>query len=364
MASRTLFWLYRPAAPSVRAQSIQVVNAAHAMAVRGHRVTLCVQPPKGARPSGVEILDAYGLSPVRGFELVVLPSGGTAASLAFRLAYLAWIARSPNGIAIARSKRYADAALRWLGSRARVVLEQHEVDSRLAAERGEDPVPIHALEARVLRRAIGVIANCPGTLELLRESHPSMPPAVALHNATHASRIRRPAGPGDDVGYVGSVLPGKDIDTLARAADRTRQRIVIVGPRSPAQAEVLAGSRLGSEDPVAHRSVPDRLARFRTLVLPLGTSLFGSRLTSPLKLWDYLASGRPIAAADTPALRDAAPEGSVAWWTPGDPASLALALDRLDRDEALRASVVAAARVRTWDDRAAELEAFLADIAP
>ena len=35
---RPWFWLYRPTAPSVRAQSIQVIQMAHAMASRGHEV--------------------------------------------------------------------------------------------------------------------------------------------------------------------------------------------------------------------------------------------------------------------------------------------------------------------------------------
>ncbi len=352
--SRAFFWLYRATAPSVRAQSIQVVNAAHALALRGHRVTLCVRAPAGDRPQPEEVLDAYGLESIPMLRLVVLPAGGTASSVGFRLAFARWVARNPGGVAVARSKRYAALALRWFGGRFRLIVEAHEVDSRQAAERGLDPAGLLALERRVLAGSIGVVANCPGTLALLREAHPDLPPAVALHNATHPSRVRRPTGPGEDIGYVGSVLPEKDLETLAIAAGRMRRRVVVVGPQA---AGGLAG--VEAEGPIVHRAVPDRLARFRTLVLPLGTGLFGQRLTSPLKLWDYLASGRPIAGADTPALRDAAPAGSVAWWTPGDPSSLASVLERLDRDESLRASLVAQARVRTWAERAAELEAFV-----
>jgi glycosyltransferase involved in cell wall biosynthesis len=363
-ARRAVFWMYRPTAPSARAQSIQVIHAAHACAERGHRVTLCV---RAASPgvTAADVLDAYGLAPSPGLRLVVTPAGGTASSLRVRWEVARWMAANPGGLVLARAKRDAAAARRWFGQRFRLVLEAHEVDSLRAAERGDDPGPWRQLEARVLAESSGVIANCPGTLEALRVAHPHAAVladrAVALQNATHPARIRRPTTPGDDIGYVGSLLPEKDVAVLADAAARLGRRVVLVGPPHPSVDALIArgGGYLVREGPLPHRDVPDRLARFRTLVLPLGTGLFGSQLTSPLKLFDYLASGRPIAAADTPAARAAAPPGSVVWWQAGDAGSLATALDRLDRDDALRAATLGAARVRTWAERAAEQDAFL-----
>lgn len=358
---RELFWLYRPTAPSVRAQSIQVVHAAHAMACRGHRVTLAVQSA-GGRPSAREVLAFYGLQPVGNLRLTVLPAGNTAASVVHRLLFARWVSRTRGrGVAIARSKRYAAQAVRWAGGRFRLVLEVHEVDSAQEAERGGDPGPLRALEARVLAAADAVVANAPGTLALLRETHPDLPPAVALHNATHPSRVRSPEGPGEGIGYVGSFRQVKDLQTLARAAARTGEPVHLVGAEGAEVLQPLAQGRLRVEPALPHAAVPDRLARFRALVLPLGSGLFGERLTSPLKLWDYLASGVPIVGADTPALHDAAP-GAFLAYPPGDPAALARALDRICVDEALRQRVLAARRVRTWAERAAELEAFLEEV--
>jgi glycosyltransferase involved in cell wall biosynthesis len=338
-----------------------VVNAAHALAERGHSVTLCLRAAPGPRPSAVEILDFYGLTPTHGLTLRVLRSSGTLASAGFRAAFAAWVAANPGGIAIARSKRYAIEAKRWFGARFHLVLEAHEVDSRQAGERGDDPAAFRSLEVRALAVSEAVIANCPGTLDLLRETHAFDLPATALHNATHANRVRHPTDAGEDLGYVGSALAVKDLETVAAAASRLDRKVVLVGPSAEAveALQPLSGGRLVREEPLPHRLVPDRLARFRTLVLPLGSGLFGDRLTSPLKLFDYLASGRPIAAADTPAVRSAAPAGSFVPWKPGDPASLADALDRLDRDENLRRQTIEAAIVRTWADRAAETEQFV-----
>ncbi len=83
--------------------------------------------------------------------------------------------------------------------------------------------------------------------------------------------------------------------------------------------------------------------------------------SSPLKLWDYLASGVPIVGADLPSLRRAAP-GAFLPYRPDDPSALARALQRCMTDEALRVELLARATVRTWDQRAAELEAFLSRV--
>ncbi|MBN2801217.1 MAG: glycosyltransferase [Deltaproteobacteria bacterium] len=358
--ARDWFWLYRPSAPSVRAQTIQVLNAAHAMASRGHRVELAINPvgPTSTR----EVLASVGLEPVEGLRLRLLPRGGTAASVAFRLVFLAWVARTRGrGVVLARSKRYADQALRWTGGHLRLILEVHEVDSLQALEVGAPAEGIRALEARVLRGARGVVANAPGTLELLARVH-QLPPAIALHNATHPSRVRRPVGPGVGVGYVGSALESKGVRELALAARRISEPLVMVGPSGsdPRVRELMAlsGGRLSVEGPIPHREVPDRLAAFRALALPLSPGLFGERLTSPLKLWDYLASGVPVVGADLPSLRDAAP-GAFHPYRAGDADDLARAIEEVCGEETLRARLLAAAPLRTWADRAAALEAFV-----
>ena len=99
------------------------------------------------------------------------------------------------------------------------------------------------------------------------------------------------------------------------------------------------------------------------MLLPAGVGLFGTRLTSPLKAWDYLASGRPIVAADTPALRSAVGEAA-AYYPPGDADAFIAVLERVSASVSEREQLVAAAQLRTWADRAAELEAFIAGVAP
>jgi len=367
-AARRWLWLYRPPAPSVRAQSIQVLHMAHAMACRGHHVTVAVDPPRGApAPSAAAVLAAYGLEPIDTLDVVVLPAHPTLGSLAWRALVARWIAQDDGrGVIYARRKRYAREVLRWAGPRVRLILEVHEVDSEQDRERGADPGPNLALEREVLAGAKGVVANCPGTLALLRATHDHVPPAIAAHNATHAGRVRSPTGPGEGVGYVGSVRAYKGLELLADVATRLDATITLVGAKGQPEADALvacSGGRIVLEDPLPHHAVPDRLARFRALVLPLSPGLFGESLTSPLKLWDYLASGVPIVGADLPTLRDAAP-GAYVPYTPEDAGSLERALRLALSDEPARAAVLAARSIRTWATRAAEVERFVASVLP
>lgn len=346
-----IFWLYRPQVPVARAQSIQVVHMAHAMARRGHEVTLCVEPIR--RTSLEEVLAFYGLSPHPMLQLHLLSRSRTVASVSSRGILARFLAR--GGVVYSRSKKYTAEVLRFWPS-AQIVQEVHEVDSLQFEEAGRDPAAMRALESRVFAGVRAVVANCPGTLSLLQTIH-TLPPAVALHNGCHASRIRHPTGPGEGVGYVGSIRPTKDLRTLADAAHLLSPTVTVV---TADRRDGLEGP-LEVEGPIAPDAVPDRLAGFRVLVLPLSDTLFGRHLTSPLKLWDYLASGRPIVAADLPTLHDAAP-GAFYPYEPGDSASLAAAVTSVYEDQSLSESLVSAARVRTWADRAAELEAFLKDV--
>lgn len=327
--------LYRPRMASTRAQSVQVIHTCHALARRGHHVTLFADR---GEPGG---LDAYGLDHPATLDLRVAPTAyPPVAGLWFRTQLLAW----RGDVVYARAKRYVAMA------RGPVVIEAHEVDSALAAERGEDPAEARALEEAVFARASGVVTNCGGTLALLEATHTLPRHRRVIHNATRADRVlRRDPAPSPLVGYTGSPRDYKGLDTVFASLPSWPAALEMVGgapPDAPSAVSVVPA--------VPYGALPARLARYHALLLPLQDNLFGRHLTSPLKLWDYLATGIPIVAADLPTTREIGGD-TLHYYRPGDPASLAEAVAR-----ALAAGA-SPARLRTWDDRAAEIEAFLGE---
>lgn len=343
-AGVNVFLLVRPRLPSLRAQSVALIHAAQALARQGVQVRLPFEP------EGRDPLGPYGLDAVPGLHLLPLPSAGTPASLAFRAQALRAVRR--GDVLLARDWRYAASIARIPG--VRLVVEAHGVPSLLDAAAGRDPEPARRREARALAAARALITNCEGVRDALARLHRLPPTVRVVHNASTPARGPEPDGQG--VAYAGSLVPGKDLPTLARAA-RAIGGVTVLGAHPDGrfhELQALAGGALIRGGPVSPADLPDRLRDFAGLVLPLGTGWFGAELTSPLKAFAYQASGVPFVGADTPALRRAAP-GAYVPYRSGDPEDLARAVRSLRDDPALRARVLANARLRTWDQRAAEI---------
>jgi hypothetical protein len=350
--------LYRPRLPGIRAQAIQVVHVCEALARAGHTVTLLADRGPGATTPAAALL-ALGLTPHPGLDLRIAPvTQPGLAGLWFRAAVAAWMA-GPPGLILARDKRRLVAAV---GPRCRhaVALETHELDSALVADRGEDPAPVRALEAAALARADLLVANCGGTLAAWEDAWgPRLPAARGvLHNAIAPSRARPvPQETARVVRGAGSLRAMKGIGPALRAAADAGLSVEWIGGDDAERAALgalPAAVRLLPACP--YPAVPDALATARVLLVPLQDNRFGRALTSPLKVWDALATPRPIVAPDLPTLREiAALTGApLHLHPPGDAAALAAAV------RAAAAAPPRPAVVRTWDTRQAELARVLA----
>jgi glycosyltransferase involved in cell wall biosynthesis len=204
-----------------------------------------------------------------------------------------------------------------------------------------------------------------------------LPPAPAPQ--APAAPAAPPATPTTlTAGYAGHLYPWKGVDTLVRAiALLPAARAVIVGGH-PKEADLARVTSLASALGIASRveltglvpptDVAARLAAASILVLPNSASAISNRYTSPLKLFEYLAMGRPIVASDLPAIREILTDGETALLVPpDDPEALARALARLAADPGLAASLAAGAHALapsfTWTARAERLEAALSGAA-
>jgi len=350
--------LYRPRLPSFRAQAIQVLHTCHALARRGHEVTLLADRGED-RPDPALALGRMGLAPVDGLQLHISPKRqNTLAGLWFRRQLASWWA-GPPGLVLARDKGRLIQALAAHGKRHHILLETHELDSLLARDKGDAKADqIAAQEAALLPQLDGLVANCGGTLAAWA-SHHDLPEALSpqvIHNATRASHRREAIEHGVErvARSVGSLHNYKGLDTLVAAAPHMDIPLELVGG-SPQDHRKLRPmpDNLRFQPAVHPAAVPDLLAHSKVLVLSLADNRFGRELTSPLKLFDYLATAVPIVAHDLPTVREIQEMAGteLLLYTAGDPSSLAAQVN------AARQAPSRAPWVRTWDDRAAELEA-------
>jgi glycosyltransferase involved in cell wall biosynthesis len=113
--------------------------------------------------------------------------------------------------------------------------------------------------------------------------------------------------------------------------------------------------------------VAAELRRAAVVAVPFLKSGMTERHTSPIKLFEALAAGRPIVATDLPSSREVLRDGETALLAPpGDASALAAAIRRLLEDRALAERLARAAWDEapqySWDARARKLLALMEDV--
>ena len=193
--------------------------------------------------------------------------------------------------------------------------------------------------------------------------------AALPDRATARSRLGIPAD-ARVTAYTGHFYPWKGADILAAAA--------LLLP-APWEVHLVGGigddlyrleNLSDGERPHVRGHLPQRdsalyIAAADVVVLPnSGHSDISVAYTSPLKLFEYLASGRPLVASDLPSIREVVRPDEHALLVPADdPSALAAAIVRLGDDPDLARRLAAAAREHAaafaWPVRARRIARFL-----
>ncbi len=184
---------------------------------------------------------------------------------------------------------------------SRALFDSREAIARqlLLLPNGVDAAHYAHLEARD-RRPRGHF-DAQGALCLQDDIPSSSPPAKA--GLDHA-KWPRPV-----FGYTGSLHPERIdlgfVKALARAFPRGS--VLLVGPdhfAPGALAHELEGyPNVFAPGAVAYKDIPDIMAGFDVCIVPHQRSDFVESL-NPIKLWEFLAAGKPIVSADVAGFRD------------------------------------------------------------
>jgi glycosyltransferase involved in cell wall biosynthesis len=263
-----------------------------------------------------------------------------------------------------------------------VVFESHQVFADTfreeAARQGRDVAGklrrLAALEAEVYREAAGLIVLTHQLAAILGERFATRgliqvaPDGVDLRGPL-AVVANAADGP---VTYLGNFHPWKGVEILVQAiACAPGLQLTLVGGEPGARARIaaLAGdlgvtNRVRLVGPVPPPQRWRYLAEASVCVLPLTRSVFGTSFTSPLKLFEYMAAGRPIVASDLPTLREVLQDGENALLVPPeDPPALAAAIQRLRADRSLAERLASRAAkdvcAYTWEKRGKTILEFL-----
>jgi glycosyltransferase involved in cell wall biosynthesis len=381
--------------PLERANGVQTMETCHALARRGHQVCLVVRPDS-ASPRR-DPWEYYGLPPIP--ALTIERVGVPASPAARRAGYVAhslWrsLGRARADVVLTRDLTIAALLLRLpAAARPPVVYESHgfapavgeALPAMLSNAAGQSPAKRRRLEARerfVWARAGGYITITAAlALELEGRFGPRgrlavVPDGARIPDVDDVGLRQAHDAAGPVVGYAGHLYPWKGPDVLIEALGRLPGvRGLVVGglagepdlDRIRALAGRLAPGRVTFAGQVDPPLVAGWLRQADVLVLPNTPGRVSAAYTSPLKLFEYMASGRPIVASDLPALREVLrPDGNAVLVEAGNAGALAAGLARVLGDAALAARLAAQARedVRewTWDRRAGRIEALLESV--
>ena len=358
--------------PSTFVSSVQSANMAQAFAELGHAVVLAASHPDPTFRDGD---GREGLAPAIGFE----PS----------FAHRVLAGRVRRGQSFWNALRIA-ALARRLGPD--LVYARDLRGCVLPARRGVSTVlEAHSMATftrRLDRWALRSLLRAPGFLGIVAISSAlaedlvaafDVPPDAILvaHDAVRTSvdggsSTYPSRSPGDllRVGYVGSLFAGRGVDVLLEVARRAPWlQLHLVGGPPDVAAGLADELARGSIDATVHGQVSPVRARamqreMDVLVAPfarrVGTDsgVDTSRWMSPMKVFEYMASGRPIIISDLPVLHEVLRPGVDALMVPPeDPGALLAALERLRDDPELGRRLASSALERargefTWELRA------------
>lgn len=239
--------------------------------------------------------------------------------------------------------------------------------------KGFNPEAVRAMERELLGRADIVFVTAQGLYRdkkpFCREIHLS-PNAADVDHFMLADSPLTPVAPelvdltGPVLGFIGAIKEWVDLDLLQQVAQRRPDwTLVMVGPVG-AGLDVTSLERLPNVTFLGRRDrqvLPQYLKGFNVCLNPFRLNRL-TETVSPLKFYEYLASGKPIASVPMPEIQDFADVVEFGEGLDGFLAAIERALDDFPEKKENR---LRRARENSWESRVAfmmdKIAARLAD---
>jgi glycosyltransferase involved in cell wall biosynthesis len=308
--------------PDQRARFIQIMQTCEALAKLGTEVILMAGIRKGY--SEEAILSFYGLSEHPNLKLVRIPIMRREQKKHLRFSSH-WVFhffllvrlllnksyRDGETVFFVRHIKLSDLVLRCRKFlRAAVVFEVHEI-FHLAAHGERSRERLKRAELGVYSEVDALVSISQAIKEyLIQMGIPGGSIHVVRNGVEKEWFSVRQEPSASYICYTGSLYPWKGVDTLILAMKHLPgEKLVIVG--GGGRMEVLksltvkeaVSDRVDFAGAVPRRLVPGYLSHSKVAVLPNILSM-PSQFSSPLKLFEYMACGVPIAASDMPVFRE------------------------------------------------------------
>jgi len=182
--------------------------------------------------------------------------------------------------------------------------------------------------------------------------------------ATASDLPHRVTGDRPRLGYLGFIMHRTDLTLLASvAAQRPDWDVILAGPDSPhgylSESGFLRMKNIRWVGEIPYQDVPTFLQSFDVCLIPHRDTSY-ARSMSPLKLYQYLGSGRPVVSTPVDGLERFDDHVHVA----RDAAGFTSAIQEcLDRDSIAQSKArIDAVRNETWNNRAREMLHVALDI--
>ena len=232
------------------------------------------------------------------------------------------------------------------------------VDDRgTVSRRSPAAVALRTLDRYAFRAADLVVADTEAHASYFRDSFglPRENVTVALVGAEDA--LFRPGPAGDEpfhVLFVGKLIPLHGLETILAAAARVPDiPFVVAGDGQLAPLLEHRPPNVQHVPWIAYEALPDAYRRAGCALGIFDTGAKAARVI-PNKVFQALATARPVITADTPAARELlADDRDALLVPPGDAAALAAAVLRVAREDGLADRLARAGRA-TYEARASE----------